>query len=88
MSQTPKTLTINSLDRNANSNSTTDFNVNILPAITNAKKFTLASASIPNTTYNVTSTNNTCIGQILALQILQPQFHLAHIQPQHWQVQL
>src|ERR1700678_3799195 len=59
MSQTPKTLTINSLDRNANSNSTTDFNVNILPAITNAKKFTLASASIPNTTYNVTSTNNT-----------------------------
>lgn len=59
MSQQPKQLTINSLDRNVGSNSTTDYNVNILPAITNAKKFTLASASIPNTTYNVSSSNNT-----------------------------
>jgi hypothetical protein len=58
MSSQPRTLTINSQDRTLNSISSTDFYVDIIPAITYASKFQLISAIIPNTTYNISSSNN------------------------------
>jgi hypothetical protein len=58
MSQNVTLLTIDSRDRTHITDSTCDFFVNIVPGIEGAETIELVNSSIPNSQYNINSTNN------------------------------